>query len=299
MHRKNWIIYLIFVVGLTACNSPAALTPAVLETITSEVSEQATVQPTETPEPMAARVNGFVISLEDYQSELARYELALDGTPQSDAEAPSSQIVIQSMIEDVLLTQGAEENGYQPDPEILQQKLDEIINRIGGNTVFDGWMQKFGYNMDSFKKALEISIASAWMRDQIVSEVPNEAEQVHALQILVLSEPEAQGVLQQVRTGADFATLAEQYDPITKGDLGWFPRGYLLQPAVEEAAFSLQPGGASDVITTASGYHIIQVVGREADHPLSADTYAALQRLALKNWIKTRKENSQIEIFIQ
>ncbi len=47
----------------------------------------------------------------------------------------------------------------------------------------------------------------------------------------------------QLQAGADFATLAYRYDPLTGGDLGWFPRGVLTQPAVEEAAFSLQTTG--------------------------------------------------------
>lgn len=299
MQQIKWILSLVILIGITSCKANSTGLPTTTVVAPSETVQEVTVIPSDTPEPMAARVNDYVLSLEEYQAELSRYELVLAGLAQGEKDVSPSEVVIQSMIEDVLLKQGAEESGYQQDPNMLQQKLEEITNRIGGNSVLDSWMQKNGYDIDSLKKALEISIAAAWMRDKIVTEVPSEAEQIHALQILVLSEPEAQGILQQIRTGADFATIAEQYDPITKGDLGWFPRGYLLQPAVEEAAFSLQLGATSDVITTSSGYHIIQVVEREDNHPLSPEAYTALQRAALKNWIETRKENSQIEIFIQ
>jgi peptidyl-prolyl cis-trans isomerase C len=299
MQQIKWILSLVILIGITSCKANSTGLPTTTVVSPSEPVQEVTVMPSVTPEPMAARVNDYVISLEEYQAEMSRYELVQAGSEHGEKDASPSEVVIQSMIEDVLLKQGAEESGYQQDPNMLQQKLEEITNRIGGNSVLDSWMQKNGYDIDSLKKALEISIAAAWMRDKIVTEVPSEAEQIHALQILVLSEPEAQGILQQIRTGADFATIAEQYDPITKGDLGWFPRGYLLQPAVEEAAFSLQLGATSDVITTSSGYHIIQVVEREDNHPLSPEAYTVLQRSALKNWIETRKENSQIEIFIQ
>ncbi len=299
MQQIKWILSLVILIGITSCKANSTGLPTTTVVAPSETVQEVTVIPSDTPEPMAARVNDYVLSLEEYQAELSRYELVLAGLAQGEKDVSPSEVVIQSMIEDVLLKQGAEESGYQQDPNMLQQKLEEITNRIGGNSVLDSWMQKNGYDIDSLKKALEISIAASWMRDKIVTEVPSEAEQIHALQILVLSEPEAQGILQQIRTGADFATIAEQYDPITKGDLGWFPRGYLLQPAVEEAAFSLQLGSTSDVITTSSGYHIIQVVEREDNHPLSPEAYTVLQRSALKNWIETRKENSQIEIFIQ
>jgi hypothetical protein len=34
-------------------------------------------------------------------------------------------------------------------------------------------------------------------------------------------------------------------DPLTRGDLGWVPRGYLLDEKIEEAAFGLQVGGTA------------------------------------------------------
>ena len=73
-----------------------------------------------------------------------------------------------------------------------------------------------------------------------------------------------------LEAGADFTELAYEYDPLTGGDLGWFPAGYLLQPDVETAAFSLQPGQYSGIIQTSYGYHIVYVIERDSNHPLSA-----------------------------
>jgi peptidyl-prolyl cis-trans isomerase C len=125
------------------------------------------------------------------------------------------------------------------------------------------------------------------------------ADQLHLRPILLLPEGNAQSRMQQLRSGADSATLAEQYDPITRGDLGWFPRGYLVQPKVEEAAFTLQPGGVSDVIHTDAGYHIIQVIERDANHTLTPDAYATLQHVALQQWIQDRIQASEVETYIQ
>ncbi len=63
-------------------------------------------------------------------------------------------------------------------------------------------------------------------------------------------------------------TLASEADPVTRGDLGWFPRGYLLQPEVEEAAFSLQPGEVSQVIKSAIGFHLVQVIEKDPARPV-------------------------------
>jgi parvulin-like peptidyl-prolyl isomerase len=61
--------------------------------------------------------------------------------------------------------------------------------------------------------------------------------------------------------GADFAALADQYteDPSGKGrggKLGTFARGRMVRE-FEQATFALEPGGVSDVVETAFGYHII------------------------------------------
>ena len=97
-----------------------------------------------------------------------------------------------------------------------------------------------------------------------------------------------------LKAGYDFDELAVLYDPVAKGELGWFPRGYLLEQAFEEAAFALQPGQYSDVIETLVGYHILKVIEREANHPLSPDALLSLQDLALDSWLRDRRSQSTI-----
>lgn len=73
----------------------------------------------------------------------------------------------------------------------------------------------------------------------------------------------AQGVLDDLRGGADFAAAAAEHseDENTAeagGDLGSFPRG-VLWPPFEEAAFSLPIGELSDLVRTERGFHILRV----------------------------------------
>ena len=71
----------------------------------------------------------------------------------------------------------------------------------------------------------------------------------------------AEGLLAQLRHGANFAKLAEakSEDPGSKasgGSLGLVARGQLVKP-FEDAAWALQPGQISDVVESPFGYHII------------------------------------------
>ena len=72
----------------------------------------------------------------------------------------------------------------------------------------------------------------------------------------------AEKVLAQIKSGADFASLAKQFSEDSSkdkgGDLGFFGRGQMVAP-FEDAVFSLQTGAVSGVIETPFGYHIIKL----------------------------------------
>jgi len=132
------------------------------------------------------------------------------------------------------------------------------------------------------------------MRDSIISGVPSTAEQVHVQQILLYNQDTAQNFLTQLNGGADFNELALRADPLTRGDLGWVPRGYLLDAKVEEAAFNLQVGGHSDVIATDVGFHVLRVLERDPARVLSPDAYLALQEQALKKWVDEQRRSANV-----
>ncbi|HVF49749.1 MAG TPA: peptidylprolyl isomerase [Pyrinomonadaceae bacterium] len=79
-----------------------------------------------------------------------------------------------------------------------------------------------------------------------------------------------EGLLQRVRAGEDFATLAKEFsaDPGSKvqgGDLGWFGRGMMVKP-FEDAAFALKPGEVSGIVESPFGFHIIKLEERRTQN---------------------------------
>jgi peptidyl-prolyl cis-trans isomerase D len=103
-------------------------------------------------------------------------------------------------------------------------------------------------------------------------------DRVHARHILLTTtgkpkdeeaaiRAKAEGLLKQLKAGADFAELAKKNsdDPGSAskgGDLGWIVKGQTV-PEFENTAFALKPKDLSGVVATKYGFHIIQALERE------------------------------------
>jgi len=57
-------------------------------------------------------------------------------------------------------------------------------------------------------------------------------------------------------------------------------------------------GQISDVISTAFGYHIIQVLERDPQHPVSPEMAIALQQQAFMDWLAAERTKSSIEYLV-
>lgn len=139
-------------------------------------------------------------------------------------------------------------------------------------------------------------------KDQIMQSL-----QVQASHILVEDGDLANSLLQQIKDGADFASLAGEHsiDPGSKvngGDLGRFGRGQMV-PEFEEAAYNLEVGEVSEVIQTQHGYHIIKLTDKDAELNLEDDKEEIKEMLflqefnrAAQEWTQTIREEAEIEV---
>jgi peptidyl-prolyl cis-trans isomerase D len=130
------------------------------------------------------------------------------------------------------------------------------------------------------------------MYEAITADVSSSADQVWARHILVASEAEAQAVINRLKSGEDWSTIAADVsiDTATKsngGDLDWFPKGVMVKE-FEDAAFSMKVGETSQPVKTSMGYHIIQVLGQE-NRPLSSQYLNAAKQKIYNDWLDKLK----------
>ena len=254
--------------------------------------------PTSTEAPLVARVNSEGILLAEYEAELKRYRTGIEQLEEQYDPELAEQEVLDDLIAQIVFAQAAAAQNYFVDEVDLQVKIDQYAETMGGQDILREWITENFYDQNSFRVAVSRDMAVIWMRNYLIAQVPKTAEQVHARQILVKNENEAIGIQRQLEVGTSFKSLAFSYDPLTGGELGWFPRGYLLQPEVENAAFSLQPGQYSGIIPTNFGFHIVEVIELDPLHPLSKDAQLFMQRQALENWLDAQITQSTIEILV-
>jgi peptidyl-prolyl cis-trans isomerase C len=281
-------ILFFFTLALAACGLDLGPAPAPTATPTLVPT------PTETPVPLAVSVNGEGITAAEFEAELARYQQAQANLGNTVSLETATQVVLTDMVDTLLLGQAAAAYGLIVDDATVQSRIDVLAAQVGGSDALAAWESTHGYTGANFRSALSRQIAAAWMRDQIASSVSSTAEQVHVKQILLYNADDAQQALGFLQAGWNFDDLAAQYDPVTKGELGWFPRGYLSSPAIEDAAFALQPGQYSSIVQDETGYHLLYVVERDPAHLLSPDALLTLQERAVQSWLVQRRNESTI-----
>ncbi len=281
------LLTLLLILFLPACGSVGeGISPA---TPTPVPPTRTPFPPSPTPIPTAAIVNEELITMAAFQEEAARYQAAV----QRDLNDEDFQIIIQNLIHQTLLAQAAKSEGYQVDQEELQNRMNRLST---GDLSLEDWLAENGYTRESFQANLEKSLAAAWMRDQVIADVPQEAEQILAQQILFYDQNLAASVYDTLSSGKNFEQLAAQYDPQTRGNLGWFPRGYLTIPELDEILFELESGEITEIIESEIGYHIIKVVDKQENRPLDPAVRQLLQKQALEAWLDRRWKLSTIEI---
>jgi peptidyl-prolyl cis-trans isomerase D len=142
----------------------------------------------------------------------------------------------------------------------------------------------------------DADLQKAYTQNQSSFQTPERVKVRHIL-IMTKDKPageeaklktKADSLLQQVRGGADFAKLAKENseDPGSKDSGGeyWVQRNGQMVKQFEDAAFTLKPG-QSDLVKTEYGYHVFQVVERQA---AGLRTFAEVKGDIAASWKKQR-----------
>lgn len=290
-------------------STPPTVPPASSTAAPDDPTAMPTLPATLTPEArLAALVNDQPIYLADYEHKLEQYEsslLARGIDPISPEEhAHARDRVLNVMIEQVLIEQAATEADIIISDADVDAEMQALIDIAGGEDALRATLAEWGQTYEDYWQDVRGGLIGRAMTQRIVGAVPEATEHVHARHIQVDTLQEAERILAQLEAGADFVTLAQAYSQDSNtsgsgGDLGFFPRGILMSPELEEAAFALQPGQFSGVVTSLLGYHIVQVVERDPARSISPESLRFLQDRALQEWVEGLWAQATVQRFVE
>jgi foldase protein PrsA len=259
---------------------------------------------------VVAIVNGTDITKEQFYAEMVR---------------AGGEQTLDFMIEDQLISQEAEKANIEVTEADIDAELATVKASFGSEEMFQQALMQYGMTEEDLKEDMEKQVTlrkllepSVTITDEEIAAYYEEnkdffaeEEMVRASHILVETREEAEALLEQIKGGADFATLASEHslDPGSKengGDLDYFPRGVMHEP-FEEAAFNLAIGEVSGVVETSEGFHIIKVTDRkEATTPSLEEKKEEIRTQLLneeittlaQTWLEETKAAAEIEKFL-
>lgn len=236
----------------------AFVPPAIAQQTATEAktvpADQAAIDPATT---VVATIDGKPIYLAEILAQIQQL-------PQQYQQAPMEQIyppMLDRAIDARLIANAAREAGLQEREDVkarVAQAENEIISEV------------------FLTDKVSAQIDDARLRERYeaqLNDAGSQGEEVKARHILVTSEEEARGIIEELKKGADFAALAKEKSTgpsgSNGGDLGYFTREAMVAP-FSDAAFALEPGSFSeDPVQTQFGWHVILVEDRRAITPPS------------------------------
>lgn len=168
-----------------------------------------------------------------------------------------------------LVTTKVLEDKYDVDEKEVDKEIDKMKEELGDQ--FEMVLQQQGMDEESLRKMLHVSLLQEaalsedieFDEDELKEQYERMKTEIKAQHILVADEETAEEVKKKLDDGEDFAKLAKEYstDDSNKDDggkLGYFSVGE-MDPAFEDAAYSMKKGEVSDPVQSQFGFHIIKV----------------------------------------
>src|SRR6056297_38958 len=246
-------------------------------------------------EGVVATVNGEEIGRQEFEQLLNyfRYQYSQQGMQVQGAQLQQLQaMVLESLIDNELMYQIAEENGYGPSDKELDEELQKTKEQFADEAAYQQALNQQGMSEQELKQELakqmtkvqfeedkfgdQVTVDSSEVREYYEEnqEQFEQPEQIRASHILIQVEEDAseadkaaakerlQAAKERIANGEEFSKVAREVSegPSSErgGDLNYFGRGQMV-PEFEQAAFNMEVGEVSDIVETSFGFHLIKL----------------------------------------
>jgi peptidyl-prolyl cis-trans isomerase C len=260
-------------------------------------------------DPMLAKAGEYVFRQSDFNRLISFSPKYFKEQVQ---KAPQQKlIIIKKLMEHKIISDLARKKGLDKDEDVKEQ-LKYLVNDLLAREYLIKYVIKD-------VEVTEDDLRQYYKENQKKFSIPEEVRARHILirvpfgasdDVKSKAKEKAEGVLEWLKKGEKFETLAEQYseDPKSKnigGDLDYFSRGQMAK-SFDEAVFSMKPGQISEVVKTDFGYHIIMLEDhkdtrtrsfKEVKDFIEKQLNDELARSKVNGFIKKATEDAGMEIY--
>jgi len=271
-----------------------------------------------------ARVDGTVITLDDFNREFQEMKLDAQFSPGGhEALMQMKREFLSQLIEEALILKAAKRLGVTVTDHELEQEIMETKNNYKGESLRD-YLDRQGVSFEDWRNrvrkrmSIEKTIAIASHYEDVITTEEARAyyeahhgeymlpERVKARQIVVGSTRDANRILRELKKGRKFENLAAENSlgPESRfgGDLGYFTQGDM--PKEFDVVFSMDEGQVSQVVKSPYGYHIFKVeVRAPARHLTFEEVIDDIKKKIAQvkseqryyQWLEDLKKNAKIK----
>jgi len=188
--------------------------------------------------------------------------------------------------------------------KLFSQRLKEIDDNK--TKVFPEEVSEFCLAIRNYLRGADNVSAETVQFYEIYEEKLNRTERVRVAQIVVRDKETAEEILQRLKTGESFSSLAESFsiDPSARkgGDLGWFsPRQ--IQPLLRRQIVCLEKNGVSSLLPIPGGYfRILKLLDEEQlcceDWEKEINDFLQRKKLEdkLNQWLEQLRKSAEITV---
>ncbi len=209
------------------------------------------------------------------------YQSQIDSPPVTDDDIRMQ--AFSRLAINVIISAASDDLGIEVSEEDLAEvRVDVMKDYESEEKANEELMNRYGWSLAEYEERIIVP----YLREQKLRESFETAEgeeyeayatgeEIRASHILFAISPDldeaaeeeikanAEDVLQRIKDGEDFATLAGEFGSdgtsASGGDLGWFGKGAMV-PDFEAAVFALDAGQlGEELVKTQFGYHIVKV----------------------------------------
>jgi parvulin-like peptidyl-prolyl isomerase len=249
---------------------------------------------------VVARVNGRPVLRRDFDLAVqVQFRGRPAGVRHGELKAVR-EMVLEGLIDNEILFQKAGARGTKVTEKEVETEVRRLQAERGSGEAFSGFLKESGISLSEFRDQVRRSlVVTRFVDEEVVGGLKIAEEDVRRyydqnpkemirpesvrLSQIVAQAPAGspaeraqareriEAILKEIQAGRDFADAARKYSDGPEagkgGEVGFVTRGS-RQPAIERAAFQMQPGETSDVIETRSGFHVIRVGERRPEGPV-------------------------------